>query len=274
MELMQYESAEKWLIEYQKNNTGDKRIANLISGCKIAREMLVNAPADKAQFLDFNTNGSEFGPVLWKGKLVFTADTAVGMKKKKDNWTGHSYCDIYSVDCDKDGRCNNEFKKVTTTRKMNNRYHNGPCSFTADGKTMYFTQTSYENGFKGKLSLKHGRGVAALKIMIASGFDETKNEFEDITPFQYDNKNYSVAHPAISPDGNILVFCSDMPGGAGGTDLYICTRLHDGQWSRTWGVGSIQKVKSCFRVLRIIRPYIFHQMDMLVLEDWTYTNVC
>lgn len=40
------------------------------------------------------------------------------------------------------------------------------------------------------------------------------------------------AHPALSPDGSILVFASDRPGGAGGTDLWICYRQEDGRWSQ------------------------------------------
>ena len=37
-------------------------------------------------------------------------------------------------------------------------------------------------------------------------------------PFNSDE--YSVAHPALSPDGKILYFASDMPGTLGQTDIF------------------------------------------------------
>ncbi|MEO0332976.1 MAG: OmpA family protein, partial [Bacteroidota bacterium] len=43
-------------------------------------------------------------------------------------------------------------------------------------------------------------------------------------------------HPAITADGQHLYFVSDMPGGQGGTDLYICHR-RNGAWSKPQNLG-------------------------------------
>lgn len=42
---------------------------------------------------------------------------------------------------------------------------------------------------------------------------------------------YSALHPAIHPNGDLLVFSSNIPGGYGGYDLYYSKRLEEGSWS-------------------------------------------
>ncbi len=40
-------------------------------------------------------------------------------------------------------------------------------------------------------------------------------------PLALNNEAYSTGHPALSPNDSLLYFASDMPGGLGGTDLYV-----------------------------------------------------
>ena len=39
-------------------------------------------------------------------------------------------------------------------------------------------------------------------------------------PLAYNNENYSCGHGTLTPDGKVMYFVSDMPGGLGGTDIY------------------------------------------------------
>src|SRR5690606_11014697 len=41
---------------------------------------------------------------------------------------------------------------------------------------------------------------------------------------------YTVTDPFITADGKSLYFASNMPGGKGGLDLYVCHRASDDQW--------------------------------------------
>lgn len=45
------------------------------------------------------------------------------------------------------------------------------------------------------------------------------------------------SHPSLSPDGNVLFFSSDRPGGYGGTDIWYCIKLSDGSWSSPMNPG-------------------------------------
>ncbi|TAL62203.1 MAG: hypothetical protein EPN85_03125 [Bacteroidetes bacterium] len=42
---------------------------------------------------------------------------------------------------------------------------------------------------------------------------------------------------SISPDGNAIFFASTRPGGMGGSDIYVCRRLPDGNWSPAQNLG-------------------------------------
>jgi outer membrane protein OmpA-like peptidoglycan-associated protein len=64
-------------------------------------------------------------------------------------------------------------------------------------------------------------------------------KWSNIKPFEYNNPQYSVGHPALSPDGKILYFVSDMPGGYGGDDIYYCEALPNGKWNAPVNAGNV-----------------------------------
>ena len=68
----------------------------------------------------------------------------------------------------------------------------------------------------------------------------TDNHWADVIPFEYNNSDkYSVGHPALSPDGNVLYFVSNMPGGYGNSDIYYCKKLPNGHWSSPKNAGKV-----------------------------------
>jgi outer membrane protein OmpA-like peptidoglycan-associated protein len=67
----------------------------------------------------------------------------------------------------------------------------------------------------------------------------SKGKWSEVKPFAYNKPmEYSVGHPALSPDGNTLYFISDMPGGFGSTDIYYCEMNDNGNWSKPVNAGS------------------------------------
>lgn len=75
-------------------------------------------------------------------------------------------------------------------------------------------------------------GAIASVRMLRAAFDQLKPIF---TP----PEGSRAIHPAISPDGTQLVFACNMPGGAGGFDLYYCNRQQDRQWSDPVWMGPV-----------------------------------
>lgn len=235
MTVQRYNDAIPYLKQYQAANQGDRRIANMIKSCETAGTMMAGMPNGAATFLSINTDGSEFGPSINGNKLVFTSDSSMGANNKVDKWTGNAYYNIYTVACSDNGRCSGDLDVIKG--KVNTKYHDGPAVFTAEGDEMYFTRTNYKRQFLYNGSLPDNNGVVRLQIMVASDYDSATQSFKKVKPFVFNDKNYSTAHPAISPDGKLLVFSSDMPGGEGGSDLYMCTKDVTGSWSAPVSVG-------------------------------------
>jgi outer membrane protein OmpA-like peptidoglycan-associated protein len=63
------------------------------------------------------------------------------------------------------------------------------------------------------------------------------NEWKRGKDFPFNSMEYSNSHPAISTDGKTMYFVSDMPGGFGGSDLYVTT-LNNGEWSQPKNLGA------------------------------------
>ncbi|MBC8112010.1 MAG: PD40 domain-containing protein, partial [Verrucomicrobia bacterium] len=98
---------------------------------------------------------------------------------------------------------------------LNSRYHEGPMSFFNQGRNMIFTRNNF---LKGKYK-KSAEGINKLKMYLAAKKNES---WTDINEFPFNNDQHSVGHPAFSADSKKMYFISDMPGGKGGTDLYVC----------------------------------------------------
>lgn len=68
--------------------------------------------------------------------------------------------------------------------------------------------------------------------------DFKNNQFGEIQKLK-DNKintDYWETHASVSPDGELLIFASDRPGGLGGLDLYYCKNTENG-WSDPVNMG-------------------------------------
>jgi hypothetical protein len=103
-----------------------------------------------------------------------------------------------------------------------------PCeatTFSTDFKTMYFT--------------KIGKKEKKEKIYRAEFKTNMKGESSwvpDENPLAFCTGNNIYTHPALSADGKILIFASDMEGSLGGTDLFIVRRDGD-KWSKPENLG-------------------------------------
>jgi outer membrane protein OmpA-like peptidoglycan-associated protein/tetratricopeptide (TPR) repeat protein len=116
---------------------------------------------------------------------------------------------------------------------VNTKYHEGPVAFLYDGKDslLLFTRNNYNKGKYGKSQ----EGINKLKMYTGTWKNGKLGAAKEV-PFN--NNDYSVGHPALAPDGKTVYFVSDMPGGAGGTDLYRTT-FENGNWSQPENVRAL-----------------------------------
>lgn len=116
------------------------------------------------------------------------------------------------------------------SKTLNSKYHEGPCTFFHNEEKVVFTRNSQNiSGLLGKKT----DGVNRLKLYIA---DKKGNDWGNITEFPFNNNEYSCGHPTITIDDKIMYFVSDMPGGYGGTDIYL-SYYSKGEWSKPINLG-------------------------------------
>lgn len=158
-----------------------------------------------------NSKYSDYGSSFLGDQLVFTSarDTG-GIFSRKHKWTNQSFTNLYQSKVSGDG---NLEKPERFSKSINSKFHESTPVYTRDGQTMYFTRNNYTDGKEGKNSEK----IILLKLYKASLVDgKWTNEVE----LPFNSNEYSVAHPALSPDDKTLYFASDMPGTLGASDLY------------------------------------------------------
>lgn len=160
-----------------------------------------------------NSEYSDFSPTFILDEVVFSSARPEGKSKK--NSAEDFYLNLFQSTVLRDGSLKNA---VIMENAANSKYHEGTSCYDAIDKKIYFTR----NNFNGRKKAKAEDGNLNLAIYFGS-YDQFTGMGE-IREFKYNNPEYSVGHATISKDGKTLVFISDMPGGYGGTDLYMCKK--------------------------------------------------
>ena len=174
-------------------------------------QIKANSGRYKIEDAGINSKYSDYGSAFYGNKLVFSSARDTGsLGQRKHTWTNQHFTNLYVSDLSEE----QTLGKVTKfSKKINSKFNESTPVFTKDGKTMYFTRNNYLDGKKGK----DGNKVTLVKIYKASFENDS---WDKITELPFDSDQYSVAHPALSPDEKTLYFASDMPGTLGQSDLF------------------------------------------------------
>ena len=168
-----------------------------------------------------NSNGSDMGPSYFNGNLVITSNRrASGAVKQVDFWSGNGFYDLYTIPVNDSANAGLAQEPQKMGGKINKRLNDGPATFTRDDKEMIFTRTNKKKG---------PNGMRTLGLYHAD-WDATKQAWVNVLPLSLNSEQYNVAQPALSKDGSKLYFVSDMPGGEGGTDIFVAEKQ-----GITWG---------------------------------------
>lgn len=118
----------------------------------------------------------------------------------------------------------------TTGKEMSAPFNQGApeggVSVTADGRTLYFSRITYNGGYA-NCDLYRGEWEAA------SGEWKVESLGNGING----DRTWE-SQPSVSADGQWLYFASNRKGGQGGTDIWRCHRLKNGDWSRPENLGA------------------------------------
>ncbi|OFX49592.1 MAG: hypothetical protein A2046_13455 [Bacteroidetes bacterium GWA2_30_7] len=242
-----YDEAMKQYVKFQeifpaKSENIDKWLISCVDGKKWTKKPLNYEVMNVEQL---NSENCDYGLFPYKNGFLYSTDKKQNNSKYSSQeifgWTGNPYLKIYTVS-------NLNESTVSANPEMvdniNTTYHNGSGVYDFENDVLYYTITKMKN----KKSLPPNSDptnwteketeeqyVNRMEIYSAKLVND---KWVNITPFAYNNSDlYSVGHPALSPDGNILYFASSMPGGFGGSDIYYCLRLEDGTWDKPLNAG-------------------------------------
>lgn len=254
--------AQKMYSQYGQRQSNDLRgRTGTITYMDLSRFYL-DSSSYRIQNLPINSRQADFSPMYYKKGLVFVSSRDEGgVIKRVFSWNQTPFLDLYSFPdtnqlripgfdpvvkpaatavlggggpaADQSVEVEAENKPISKSEKfsrtLNSKYHEGPVTFTQDQNFIVFTRN---NGSKGK-SAKSSDGVRKLKLYSAVF---RANKWHDITELPFNSSEYSVGHPAFAPDDQRLYFVSDMPGGYGGTDLYV-VEFKNGEWGTPVNMG-------------------------------------
>ena len=226
-----YTQADKMMAKFvELTNANDTRAALFEENKDYQTVIKNNSGRFQLNNASVNTENSEYGTAFYGDKIVFAGATdARKAKRGVSQWTGESFYDLYEAE---------HFDQKLGSRKpfsssINTQFNESTPVFTKDGNTMYFTRNNYVNRKLGS----DIENTILLKILRAT--KDKNGNWGNIVEVPFNSDQYSVAHPALSPDEKYLYFASDMPGSFGNSDIFRVEILGDNQYGTPENLGNI-----------------------------------
>ena len=187
---------------------------------------------------DLNTAYSDWG-LSYDGKsgFIFTSDRIAD--DNTDDRTGNNWFKLYRQDT-KDNSIQQLSLGNESDINFNGGYHIGPMALNKTADTAYITVTTEVPAKVIDLDKQANKGsgrlyTRRLQLFIAK---KTNGLWAIIGSFPYNNiQKYSVSSAALSNDGKVIYFSSDMAGGEGKTDIWYCEKRADGTWDKPVNCG-------------------------------------
>ncbi len=219
----QYELYELYLEENQK-----AKIKKQIKACEYAKSIANKNQEYKVENVkEINTKFSESGIAIYNSQLVFSSDRKMGSNNLVDPFTKNHYFKLYAVAFTKNKEKTNYQKaKLFENYAINKTYHNAYPSFDLINNHIYFTRTQ----------LNPKKEINRIEIYKSKTLNGKRWQEPKLLSIN-NSEQFSILHPAISPDSKYLIFASDMPTSIGGYDLFISEILEDGSLSEPKNLG-------------------------------------
>lgn len=222
------EASHNFLIWGEKNPDQLKEAEKQANICGVAKVWAENPDigALVENEISFNSENSDFSPAQFGADILLISDRWQKNKKGEEiyGWTGNPYLKIYNV--------STSSKQVNILKgTINKGFHSGPLAVYPSLDTIIFTRAVMSANKKMKI------GDVGKQYLLVAVKKDGEWVAKEKLPFNEEGL-FSVQHPALSPDGSILYFASDMPGGYGGMDLYYSEKLPNGSWSKPLNCGN------------------------------------
>ncbi|MCB9225282.1 MAG: OmpA family protein [Crocinitomicaceae bacterium] len=213
--------------KYEKLNPGDALTKVRIESCenydmmtseKMTKHKVTNVTKLNTDAFDYSTVMSPRGD-----EMYFSSSRAGSTGEATDPITGQNFMDIWVSKID---RNDNWGQPEPIGDPINTGDSEGTLCFDGRGKSMWFTRCPVED----KMNI-------GCEIWMVEKKGKAWGEPVKLSLKDHDTTH--VGHPAVSDDGNTLIFASNMAGGFGGVDLWMSTYdKRNAEWSLPVNLGS------------------------------------
>ena len=221
-----YADAEYWVMKYRKVAGADSRTDKIVESLHNIGWLIQDSLNFVIKKLSINSENADCAPVIYNNGIVFSSSRKRGeLIQRIHEWTDLPFFTLYYSKGKGDKFSEPEFFAPSITTKFNN----ATICFNKKEDELYITRNNITEG-----DIKRSdSGVVKLSIY---RFKKSGSKWNDESSFQYNSDQYNCAHPCLNTDGSKLFFSSDMPGGYGGLDLYVCSKKGNG-WGKPENLG-------------------------------------
>lgn len=219
--------AEEVLNEYLVEVPDHQAAQNL----KLSLQERTTFFADSARFVlkvfSSNSPKADFSPAFYQQGLVFASDREVSGRQKTYHRDKGAYLRLFYTPL------SNRQPADSTQRLFGKHFvalHQGPAVFFANDTKVFLTTNNPS------FRKERGQDISFNRLQLLYSEKTHKGAWTSPVALPFNHVEYSVGHPAVSADGTRLYFCSDQPGGFGGTDLYV-SHYENGTWSAPVNLG-------------------------------------
>lgn len=206
-----YVEAISYYNTFLNNNPEDILALNGVYACHQIQEWSKRAVGYQVRkATELNTRKGNYSPVILPteyNNLIFTSSSKVKKDQKPSKITGLPDNDFWMTSMDVNGKWT---KPEYIEAPINSNFDEGAATFSADGRTIYFTRCITKSD-----SIESSSKVELFKS-VRSGTEWSEPEKLEV----HRDSTILFAHPVVSPDGRYLYFVSDLKGGYGGKDIW------------------------------------------------------
>ena len=213
-----FEAAKTLTMDDERIALAEKEINN-IDAISSIEPIWPNHELENYELL--NTSGIDYAPVLSENYLYFTSSRGAGDMYPA---TGQGYTRLFRARAE---GVNVDVQNVQTLPEFQNEggLNQGAIAISPDGNTIIYA--------RGNAGSKNDLPDVSLFASYFRGGGFTEPIFMPVNG----EPEYWNSTPAFSPDGEVLYFASNRPGGYGGTDLYKSTKLANGDFGNVVNMG-------------------------------------
>ncbi len=226
MKNKKYDSLEKFI---QKNPEltakNDSRFTKVINTVNTVNQLVsIDTGNIKITKLSFNSSYSDLAPSIFQNGIIFSSNRiSKGLFSTKNRKSNKNLIGLFVANSD-DG-----FKSVKRVAKnLSFKGNYGHAAYHSKTRTLYYVVNA-----KPKKSNSTDKDLN----IYSARFDFNNDNWSKNKMFPYNSSNYSNTSPFVNQEGSRFYFSSNMPGGFGGFDLYVCL-WKDSMWTKPVNLGA------------------------------------